>query len=156
MIIYDQLLLIERDKCRYYICISCNKEKSKDIYLDIISDFCGSGYITKICDYFDESDDRKDNVFYDIVILDPNDDDIARIDVVLEQLTDFGSYHDKFYVLVNDRKRTVYPLFRKIMDRLKYVYNGCCFSTNITVIYYLEDRHKLSEGIIRLVELREG
>lgn len=41
MIIYDQLLLIERDKCRYYICISCNKEKSKNIYLDIISDFCG-------------------------------------------------------------------------------------------------------------------
>lgn len=155
MIIYDQLLLIERDKYRYYICISCNKEKSKNIYLDIISDFCGSGYITKICNGFDESNDGKDNVFYDIVILDPNDEDTTRIDIVLEQLTDFGSYHDRFYVLVNDRKRTVYLLFRKIMDRLKYVDNGGCSSTNITEVYYLEDRHKLSEEIIKLVNNNE-
>ena len=42
------------------------------------------------------------------------------------------------------------------MDRLKYVDNDGCSSTSITEIYYLEDRHKLSEEIISLVGLREG
>lgn len=42
------------------------------------------------------------------------------------------------------------------MDRLKYVDNGGCSSTSITEVYYLEDRYKLSEEIISLVELREG
>lgn len=89
------------------------------------------------------------------MILDPNDEDTTMIDIVLEQLTDFGSYHDKFYVLVNDKKRTVYPLFRKMVDRLKYVSNGGCSSTNITEVYYLEDRYKILEEIKNLIDDNE-